>query len=118
MWRRWCEQVLEQRRLRAVAKKVLGHWRNRLLSSAFEKMWYEVLRRRKAKKALTIWKNGKGTHTSLCADVCARANIPTKSVLRARAFLFVAQDCLRVCIGRGMRKSETRSASAWSLERL
>ena len=41
-WRSWVACVSERRRLRAVAKKVVGHWRNRLMSEAMEKWWHEV----------------------------------------------------------------------------
>ena len=42
-----------------MAAKVVGHWRHRLLAEAMEKWGHEVVRRRKALKAVAICKLGK-----------------------------------------------------------
>jgi len=44
-----------------VAAKVVGNWRHRLLAEAMEKWAHEVVRRRKALKAVAIWKHGEST---------------------------------------------------------
>jgi hypothetical protein len=47
--------VLEKKRLRSVAKKVVAHWTNRLMTLALNTWWDEVVRTRKAAKAILMW---------------------------------------------------------------
>jgi len=56
-WSTWNLLLAETKRLRAIAAKVVAHWKSRLLAGAFVKWCHELVRRRKAKRAARMWKN-------------------------------------------------------------